>query len=143
MTSRLLPALLLVALLGAGTAALLGSVDETADGGAGGAYPARITGPDGDLWNGTVELVAGAATAHDALLAAGLAVDVEEHAGYRPCGTYVTAVGGHAEGGGPGGRGGWVYEVLRDGAWQRPTVGACAFPLQSGDAVWWRYVAEA
>jgi len=134
--ARLAVLALAVLLLGGATALVLQSL-QPGDGAAG-AYPVRVTGPDGDLHNGTVAVHE--ATAYGALLAAadaaGLAVHTVEYPGYAPCGTYVERVGDHAA----GGDGGWVYEVRRDGAWQRPPVGACAYPLQPGDEVWWRYV---
>lgn len=128
-----------VLLLGGATALVLQSLQPGE--GTAGTYAVRITGPDGDLWNGTVEVEdVGEATAHGALLAAadagGLAVGTVDYPGYAPCGRYVDRIGDHAA----RGDGGWVYEVRRDGAWQRPAVGACAFALEVGDEVWWRYV---
>lgn len=123
-------------LVGGGAALVLQSL-QAGDGDAG-TYPVRITGPDGDLWNGTVSVVQG--TAYGALLAAadaaGLEVQTVAYPGYAPCGLYVDGIGGHSADGGSG----WVYEVRRGGEWLRPMVGACGFPLVEGDEVWWRYV---
>lgn len=128
-----------VVLLGGATALVLQGLE--AGDGATDTYAVRITGPHGDLWNGTVQVAD--ATAHDALLAAadraGLDVHVVQYQTYPPCGLYVDRIGPH----GADDDGGWVYEVLRGGEWQRPMVGACGFPLEAGDEVWWRYVAGA
>lgn len=139
-TPARLAALAVVALLLGGATVLVLRGVEPGDGDSG-TYPVRVTGPDGDLWNGTVALEN--ATAHAALLAAaeagGFDVEVRRQRGYEPCDLYVQRVGPHGEGGAGGA--GWVYEVRRDGDWQRPVVGACAFPLHEGDEVWWRYAA--
>lgn len=125
-----------VVLLGGATVLVLQSLQ--AGDGATGTYAVRITGPGEELWNGTVTVAD--ASAHDALLAAaesaGLEVHVVEYPAYAPCSLYVDRIGAHAA----GDDGGWVYEVRRGGEWQRPMVGACGFPLEAGDEVWWRYV---
>ena len=146
---KLLAALAFAALVAGGLWALWGlgpDLSATAD------VAVLVTGPDGELWNGTV--TAAPATPLGALLAAeaiaasaegagappddgDLRVLVTRYAGIRPCGAYVSSIAGI----GAAGTGGWVYEVQRDGAWQRPPVGACAFALRDGDVVWWRWVA--
>ncbi len=136
--TRLAAALTLIALLTIGTVLLLQTAPEQT--GASGTFTVSILAPDSTLYNGTI--TAQNATAYSVLVAAtteaGLRLDVHENPAYQPCGIYVRAIGGFAEGDQNGG--GWEYWIYRNGAWlPRAAVGACAFPLQDGDHVQWKF----
>jgi len=135
--ARLLPFVLLAALaaVAVGLAAWTPGDKET-----GAAHVAvEVTGPDGVLFQGTVE--AGSPTALGALRAAaeaaGLAVETRAYSGLGSgCrGVYVEQVGPYrAEG-----SAGWVYEVRDAGqdAWRRPMHSAACEGLDHGNAVRW------
>ena len=98
-----------------------------------GTFPIRIDGPDGPIWNGSVD--ADPASPYTVLLAAadrgGFSVDATEY----PNGVFVEAIDGHRW----KGAGGWCYAVWFEGAWSHPVMSADAWGLQDGDAVWWHY----
>lgn len=137
-TNPLLRAALLLVLVGltVGTTALvLRSLGPEPTGSSD--HSLLVLGPDGPLWNGTVH--ADPATPYQALLAAaeagGLDVHTRHYPGYAPCELYVDRINDHQE----GPDGGWIYEIRQGGAWKRPAVGACAYSLEPGDAIRWRY----
>lgn len=132
-TARLVGSVaLLLALVGGGIA--LGAW-QRGDGGADGAFPVQVLGPDGALFDGEVRLAN--ATALSALEAAareaGLEVRVQRYPGM---GSYVRAVGPYkAEG-----AAGWVYEVREGETWRGGDRSAEFYPLPAGAAVRWRWV---
>lgn len=131
---RLLPPLLLVALLAGGAVALLWQPVATGD-----AVVAhvQVQGPDGTLFEGEVS----AATALEALQEAGrrggFEVVVETHGAFGGgCrGAYVVQVGDHRAGGGSG----WVYDVQREDGWMRPVHSAACQALEEGQRVRWSW----
>jgi hypothetical protein len=126
--ARLLLALALLAAVGAGAAALVAwSAPEEATGSS---YAVLVAGPTGPLFDGAVHV--GNATALSALRATGLDVRTREYPGM---GTYVEAIAGQAAHGAQG----WVYEVLRAGAWESGDRSAAYFPLHDGDALRWSW----
>lgn len=131
---RLPAALLLLALLVGGAGAL--AYRYTAGQGTAGGYDVQVVGPEGALFEGTVQVDARNATALGVLLAAareaGLAVETEEYPGM---GTYVRAVGGHRAAGASG----WLYEVRQEGAWVHGDRSAAYAALAPGDAVRWTW----
>lgn len=114
--------------MGAGAAAL--AAWRLPGVGASGAFEVEVIGPGGPLFAGTLRVEN--ATALAALLATGLPVVTEDYPGM---GAYVRAVAGHEAAGAEG----WVYEVLRGGAWRSGDRSADAFPLEPGDAVRWSW----
>jgi hypothetical protein len=126
--------------LAAGLAAVVGAAlfffaSQERAAGASGEFPVLVQGPDGVLFNATVQvddadplrvLLAAADAGH-------FTVDVVEYSGYGDCGSYVESISGHEA----SGNAGWVYEILRpDGWWRPPTSSGCQ-PLDDGQAVRW------
>lgn len=122
-------ALLALALAGAGAVAWWSAQRA---GGDSGDYPLVVAAGTRELFNGSVE--APNATALSALLASGLDVGLERYPGM---GSYVVAIEGERA----DAAGGWVYEVLRDGAWLSGDRSADSFALQKGDALRWSWAA--
>lgn len=132
---RLLATALLLALVVAG-AWLLRPV---APQGGAGDYAVALLGPDGFLWNGTVRLDAGNATALGALHAAAQQAGLSVAVGQTALGAYVRAVGPHAE----TATDGWCFFLLRDGRTEAPFGSADATGLRRGDAVLWSWSSRA
>lgn len=128
---RTVAAYILLAVLLAATLALL---ERPAALDAPGEYPVTVDGPDGTIWNGTVQVAD--PTPLGALLAAADAGDFTvEVRGSGPS-AYVVGVDGHREGSGGAG---WCYAIERGGAWSHPSVGADVYGLREGEAVRWHY----
>lgn len=125
---RLLVAIGLVVALVAGGAALASW--GWAGRGATGEFRVEVVGPSGPLFNGTIH--ADNATAFSALQATGLTLTTDDYPGM---GTYVRAVAGIEATGATG----WVYEVLRDGAWLSGDRSSAKFALEPGDALRWSW----
>lgn len=125
--ARLLLALAaLLLLVGAGAAAYVAFREPS---GGPGTRALLVEGPSGVLFDGPVHAETG--TAFGVLRASGLAIETAEY----PMGTYVVAIGGHRA----SGPAGWVYEVLRDGAWLAGDRSAADFAVHPGETVRWRW----
>lgn len=132
-STRLLVALsLLGALLGG--AGALAWWSQSAVQGDSAAFAVEIVGPDGVLFEGTVQVEN--ATALSALQAAaaraGLELTLEEYPGM---GTYVRAIGPHRAAGPTG----WVYEVREESGWVSGDRSAAHRPLRAGEALRWSW----
>lgn len=128
MSARVPLAMLLLAVVAAGAVAVAALQDRAP--GAGGAFDVEVIGPQGALFAGPVRV--DAATALLALQATGLELETRTYPGM---GTYVVSVAGH-EASGPSG---WVYEVLRGGAWSSGDRSAERYALEPGDALRWSW----
>lgn len=127
-------ALLLLASLAAGGAALA-SWSHLAPAGVGEArYQVSVVGPTGALLHDNVTV--SGATALTVLRAAceraSLTVETEEFPGM---GTYVRAIGGYRASGAAG----WVFEVERDGTWVSGDRSAAQYPLHAGEQLRWSW----
>ncbi len=132
---RLAAAGLLAALALAAVAALLATSPQP---GVTGSYHVLITGPDSDVWNGTVHVAN--ATALKALEAAATAgqfsLQVRDYG--APCSTYVQGIAGHVAK--DGGSAGWIYEVRDPGnPWIWADRSADCYPLATGQELRWRW----
>lgn len=124
-------ALLLLAM----TAWLLWSVADRGADGVGGTFALRVDGPDGVLHVGNVPVQEATPFSVLATAAERAGFDViHQGAGAS---LFVTSIGGHAN----HGAGGWCFLVGANGDWTAPHVGAGAYTLLPGQAVWWRYEA--
>lgn len=134
MASVRLVASLVVLLVALGGAAALAAW-AIPEAGAAGAYPVEVVGPGGRLFqeNVTVEGATVLLALEAACAKRGVNVEMERFPGM---GTYVRAIDGHRADGATG----WVYEVLRGGAWTNGDRSAEFFALQRGDAVRWSWV---
>lgn len=94
-----------------------------------------VEGPDGVIWNGTVDVTD--ATPFRALQAASVAGDFAVDSTGSGDQVFVSSIAGHAN----EGVGGWCYAVWDDG-WFHPPVSAGAWGLEDGARVWWHYEAE-
>lgn len=126
-----------MALLGLAAAAalLLVAMAWQAPASGSGRIEVRVDGPDGAIWNGTVEVTD--ATVLSALLAAADAGAFAVKVSGTGDQAFVVAIAGHAN----EGLGGWCYAVWDDG-WVHPPVSAGAWGLEDGALVWWQYLPE-
>lgn len=127
--SRLALAFVLLGVVAGGATAALVKWRASEEG-ASGAFSVEVAGPEGALFSGTVRVED--ATALSVLLATGLSVETTDYPGM---GTYVDAIEGHRASGASG----WVFEVLREGAWRSGDRSAARYALEPGDAVRWSW----
>lgn len=127
-------ALSILALVGAvgGAAAL--AVWALPATGATDAYPVLVLGPEGPLLDVTVTVESATVLLALEQACAERAIDLEVER-FPGMGTYVRAIAGHRADGADG----WIYEVLRDGAWINGDRSAEYFALEGGDAVRWSW----
>ncbi len=133
-TRRLITALVLVALLAAGSwwvwqARPTGGLGDAAS------YQLSIVAPDGTLfWNGTVDLAAGA-TPLSALEAASARGNFSISVQHSALGAYVRAIGSHTETATLG----WTYYVDSGAGFECIHMAADQWHLTRGESVAWRW----
>ncbi len=96
-----------------------------------GAFPVIVVGPDGEIFNGTVNAKG---TADRVLLAAADAGGFAVQATGRADSFFVTSIDGHDN----QADGGWCFEAMESG-WVFPQVGAGGYRLDDGQATRWSY----
>lgn len=94
------------------------------------AHAVQVTGPEGPIWNGTVN----GTTPLEVLHGAAAAGDFDVAVRGSGASAYVVAIDGHEEG-----AGGWCFLVGDAHGWSLPGVGAGAYGLDADEAVWWTW----
>lgn len=131
-TTAALLALTALLLAGLALAAQAWRLDDAALGA--GEVGVRVVGPEGSLYDGTVNLENG--TAHSALVEAsrqgGFEVTTKRYPGL---GLYVESIGGYRASGSAG----WTYAVEREGETVEGDRAADRFPVAPGERVHWTW----